>query len=136
MLDHEGCGRERTPRQALEGELEAGLHPDWGDNARAIVIEPELDVWVWSDSPHVEAVLGWQGQEPNLGQWMVEKGFRASGSPKPSSPKEALEKALRLVRKPRSSAVYRQLAERVSFSRCEDPAFLKLRNTLKTWFRP
>lgn len=53
---------------------------------------------------------------------------------KPVRPKEAMEDALRSVRLPRSSALYRQLAQQVSLSRCTDESFLKLRKILQTWF--
>jgi hypothetical protein len=46
-----------------------------------------------------------------------------------------MEKALRVARKPRSSLLYRELAENVNMERCLDPAFLKLRTTLRKWFR-
>lgn len=38
------------------------------------------------------------------------------------------------VRKPRSSAIYQQLAMRVSLVRCHDPALAKLRRILQDWF--
>jgi hypothetical protein len=39
-----------------------------------------------------------------------------------------------LVRKGRSSAIFFELAQRVSVNRCIDPAFLKFKNTLRQWF--
>jgi hypothetical protein len=53
---------------------------------------------------------------------------------KPQRPKEALERALQEVRKPRSSAIYRQLASTVSLEGCTDPSFRRLKTTLQTWF--
>ena len=55
---------------------------------------------------------------------------------KPSKPKEAVELALRHVGKPRSSALFKSLAESVGLRRCTDAAFLKLRATLSAWFTP
>jgi hypothetical protein len=40
------------------------------------------------------------------------------------------------VRKPRSSAIYLELARSVSTDRCTDPAFLKLKRCLREWFPP
>lgn len=37
-------------------------------------------------------------------------------------------------RQPRSSSVYRQLSQFVSFTRCTDPAFADLKVTLQQWF--
>ncbi|MFB3133348.1 MAG: hypothetical protein ACE10K_12585, partial [Rhodothermales bacterium] len=53
---------------------------------------------------------------------------------KPQRPKEAVEAVLRATDTPRSSSLYRQLAQKVSLNRCDDPAFLKLKSTLQEWF--
>ena len=42
--------------------------------------------------------------------------------------------AFRHVRRPRSSALYAALGEKVSVERCSDRAFLKLKTTLRNWF--
>ena len=135
VLDREGSGRDEQSREESENHLEERLATDWNDKAAVVVLDPELEVWLWSDSPHVETVLGWRGRNPNLRTWLLETGFLQAGTPgKPVRPKEAVEKALRLVRKPRSSALYRQLSEKVSFRRCSDPAFQKFKHTLQHWF--
>lgn len=135
MFDRIGCGRETASREQLENEMEAALsRSGWGSQAAAIVIDPELDVWVWSDSPHVERILGWHGRQPSLRQWLVDQDWLVQGNSKPSQPKEAMERALRQVRTPRSSALYRQLAQQVSLARCTDNAFLKFTATLQRWF--
>jgi len=125
----DGAPKDISPQldQALAN---AGLY-DW---ARAIVIDPELEVWVWSDSPHVEEVLGWSEREPSLRSWLAQRGFWTESSPKPKDPKAAVEAALCEVRKPRSSAIYRVLASNVSLRRCRDSSFQHLRQTLQEWF--
>ena len=134
-FDLEGCGREQLSRDALQLEIAEQLSKNgWGDRAAAIVIEPELDVWVWSDSPHVAAILGWKDREPALRIWLEQERLLTPGHIKPTKPKEAMEKALRLVRKPRSSALYELLAKKVSLERCVDPAFLTLKALLQEWF--
>lgn len=135
MFDRDGCGRHGQTRQQLEAEVEKNLRSAaWGDRAACIVIDPELENWVWSDSPHVDSVLGWEGREPALRGWLQAQGYWNAGSPKPDRPKEAVEEALRNVRKPRSSALYQELAESVSLERCSDPAFLRLKTLLAKWF--
>jgi hypothetical protein len=135
MLDREGCGREGASRQELENELEKQLSTaGWDERAAAIVLDPELEVWVWSDSPEVDAVLGWACKTPRLAEWLKNEGYSTSGQTKPNRPKEAMERALRLARKGRSSAIFFELAQRVSVNRCIDPAFLKFKNTLREWF--
>jgi hypothetical protein len=134
LLDQEGSGRDAEPRTEIEQTLERRLEVSWGPRAAAIVLEPELEVWWWSDSPHVDDILGWKGRVPTLRDWLTEKGLLSPEAIKPRRPKEAVELALRKAQKPRSSALYQQLASRVSFERCSDPAFLKLLATLRAWF--
>ena len=135
MHDREGCGRDDHPRETLELEAESLLAGSgWKDRAAVVVIDPELEVWVWSDSPEVAAVLGWTGRQPALWQWLDQQGYRALGQAKPQKPKIALDDALRSSGKRRSSAIFRQLAERVSIHRCTDPAFLKFKALLQRWF--
>ncbi len=77
------------------------------------MIDPELEVWVWSDSPHVDRILQWQDRRPSLREWLVEQKFLVPEEVKPERPKEAVENALRIVRLPRSSALYRQIRESI-----------------------
>ncbi len=132
----DGCGREEESREALENQVETQLHSTgWDDRARAIVIDPELEVWVWSDSPHVPAALGWKGDLPALRRWLIEHRLWTEDQPQPDDPKAAMEKILRINSRPRSSSIYEDLARKVSLQRCHDAAFLKLRETLVAWFR-
>lgn len=134
-FDREGCGAEATGRGDLEAQAERQLSEGgWDGRSVAIVIEPELDVWMWSDSPHLDDILGWQGRQPSLHEWLEKNGHIVFGETKPPRPKETLEAAVRIARKARSSALYREVAERVSLERCTDPAFSKLRMTLRHWF--
>jgi hypothetical protein len=135
MFDREGCGREDLTREELEQAVEARLAQNgWDDRAVAVVLDPELEVWVWTDSPHVDAALGWEGQDQTLRAWLMQNGFAFTEREKPIHPKEAVEKVLRLVRKPRSSSIYQQMASGVNFGACVDQAFAKFRATLRLWF--
>ena len=135
IFDREGCGREEATREALEGDLEQRLSSSgWGNRAAAIILDPELEVWVWSDSPEVDAVLGWSSRTPRLADWLKANGYSVGSQTKPNQPKAALERALRLARKVRSSAIFFELAKRVSVNRCTDPAFLKFKAKLQQWF--
>jgi hypothetical protein len=135
VFDREGCGREQLAGPDLESQVDHRLaESGWQQRAKAVVIDPELEAWVWSDSPHVDTVLGWQGKTPGLRTWLESAGWLAAREAKPSRPKEAMEQALRLAGKPRSSAIYRQLAESVSTDRCSDAAFQRLKNLIRIWF--
>jgi hypothetical protein len=133
-FDRHGCGR-RDRREDLEKSVETRLAQNgWGGRSAAIVIDPELEMWFWSESPHVETALGWVRGRAHLEKWLVEEGYLIQGQQKPHRPKDAVLSAWRLSRTQRSSSNYGDLAERVDFQHCADPAFLKLRTVLKSWF--
>lgn len=137
IFDYHGCGEEHTRKSAeqIESEVQRRLSAaGWSGRCAVIVVEPELEAWIWSGSPHVANELGWQGRQTALRDWLEQNGFLAKDSAKPSDPKSAMKAAMRFVGKPLSPRVFSKLAERVSLSRCKDRAFLELRNTLRTWF--
>ena len=135
IFDHEGSGQEVKSREQIETELEEKLAiSGWENRAKVIVLEPEIESWVWSNSPHVDKILGWENENPNLRDWLKIKGFLKQTEFKPSRPKEAVEEAMEKVKKPRSSAIYQQIAEKVSFKNCTDASFIKLKETLQDWF--
>lgn len=136
-LDHEGSGQEHDMnRMEMEDDLEKRLaDTGWSGRSAAVVIAPELENWVWSDSPHVDTALGWIGREPSLRKWLLQQGYLKKNEMKPSRPKEALQQALRAAGKSRTSRLYTVLSEQVGFDRCIDPAFLKLKAILQRWFR-
>lgn len=135
VFDREGCGQEKKPTRDLEKRVETLLSRNgWGSHAAAIVIDPELDIWVWSDSPHVDRILGWSERPQSLRRWLMQKGILNNLKDKPRRPKEAMEEVLRVTRKRRSSSIYKDLAEAVNLEGCVDPAFIKLKATLQSWF--
>jgi hypothetical protein len=137
LFDHEGCGQERMPHDQLESLVEKRLHDNgWRNRCAVITIVPELEAWIWSDSPFVDAVLGWQNQDRAMKAWLqLKTDFWPSGFYKPERPKEALESVLRKVRKQRSPRLFEDLAKQVAFDRCIDASFCKLKQTLMNWFR-
>ena len=135
MFDHEGCGREKLAPAVLANMVKTGLENNgWKGRAEAVVLAPELEIWAWTASPHVERCLGWAGRKPPLGEWLADRSLWAPGDRKPGRPKEAFEAALREARKPRSSAIYGEIARRVSLDGHTEPAFVQLTSTLRTWF--
>lgn len=135
MFDREGCGKDQRTRAELEEQVTSALsRSGWEERAAVIVIDPELENWVFSNSQELDAAMGWKGNDPPLRKWLEDQGYLVPGQIKPSRPKEAMEAALRRVRMPRSSSIYGTLAEKVSTSRCTDEAFQKLKATIKAWF--
>lgn len=135
MLDREGCGRESATRSELESEIEERLHQSgWNDRAAAVVLDPELEIWVWSKSPEVDRALGWIGANPDLRSALNQEGLLTENSAKPKDPKAAMKYALRKTRISPSPSIYYEIAQSVSFRRCEDPSFLKFKEKLQSWF--
>ena len=137
ICDRHGSGRSAS-REAIEAEIERNLQTcGWEQRCAAVVIDPELEIWLWVDSPHVAEVLGWRDRrDPNLREWLHQQGYLQRSQVKPSDPQRAADHALALAQKRRSSAIFQELAKRVSLAGCRDPAFLKLRDTPRGWFPP
>ncbi len=133
VLDREWRG---APGDAvyLRNNLQQRLYNNgWNaSNAEVIVIDPELEIWVWSDSPVIaeELRMTWN----KIRQLAQQRGDWATDQVKPSRPKELLEAILQQQDRPRSSALFQTLAARVGLMRCQDEAFIQLRQTLQNWF--
>jgi len=137
MFDHHGCGHEQEPPDTLADAVKDRLERNgWRGRAEVVVLAPELEVWVWSNSPHVDGCLGWAERQPTLRDWLAANHYWPADDPKPRRPKEAMEAALREARKPRSSAIYLELAERVSLHGHTELAFLRFTQALRRWFAP
>jgi len=135
IFDHEGCGREESSAQEVADELKIKLaKKGWHERNNVLVIEPELEAWVWNNSPHVDEVLGWTGRRPNLRSWLANESFWPDKELKPPRPKEALKRVLYETRTHFSASIFRQLAQDVSLEGCRDRVFNELKTTFKTWF--
>ena len=82
MLDYEGSGA-MCSATALEDALDERLAADWGTRAKAIVVEPELDVWMWGSDNVLETLLQWN-QAAGLRPWLLERGFEFAENGKPT----------------------------------------------------
>jgi hypothetical protein len=133
VFDREGCGRDLEAREAIEQAVEDRMTVNgWEGRCRVVVIDPELEAWVWDTTCQVHRILSWPGGTASLHQWM-ETRFPAHGG-KPKRPKEALLEALRFRGMKPSSAHFADLAQTFRFQHCQDPAFRKFLTTLQTWF--
>ena len=135
FFDHDGSGVENMDAAEIEKIVEDRLSKNgWDDRARVVVIEPELESWVWNLSPNVELELGWKGRVPSLRDWLVHERLLKKGEVKPVDPKDAMERAMRESGTSRSAKIFYNLARKVSLSRCVDRAFLKFKDALLEWF--
>jgi hypothetical protein len=136
IFDRHGCGASDKSRQEIEAQVEGRLQRNgWKEDAASvIVIEPELESWVWAQSPQVAGLLGWGDEPGGLRPFLEGRGLWSEDAPKPADPKAALRAALRRKNKPLGARVFSDLASRVSVARCQDPAFQKLCECLRRWF--
>jgi hypothetical protein len=133
IFDHEGSGAESLSAAELIRDLQIQLDRHWGPKSHVIVIEPEVDVWMWGSDNTLSQLLKWSNSM-SIREWLVSKGYALDGNDKPIRPKEALEEVLMHLREPRSSSLYEKIAQRLSLPRCKDPAFVRLQKILQTWF--
>jgi len=135
VFDRMGCGGEVFNSDDLEKDLEHRLACNgWGDRAQVVVIDPELEAWVFASSNRVPQILQFEGSYQDMRRWLEENGLMDSSQHKPADPKKALETILIHTSLPRSSAIYQKLAKEVSFKNCNDHSFLKLTTILQNWF--
>jgi hypothetical protein len=131
VFDRHGCGQKNLTTLELRNEVQERLNNTvWRNRFGVIVLDPELEVWVWADSPHVSTVLGIEYNELKD----ILCSYAAENRDKPEHPKEILEIVLRRSHIPRSSSLYGKLARTVGFARCTDEEFRHLRNCMQTWF--
>ena len=134
VIDAEWSGSPASAEE-IEAKIQNDLNRNgWEGRSAVIVIDPELEIWVWSTSPHVPRLFetDWETIK-DLGH---RTGHWQAGETKPSRPKEFLEEVLRRTRKRRSAALYQQLAEQVSLDTCQDDSFRRFREILQAWFPP
>ena len=135
IFDHDGCGS-RLSREEIQAEVDRQLTKSGWEQSKTIAVEPEIEAWVWSDSPQMLQALGWQGTYPELKEFLNDKGLWPVQELKPPDPKRAMLETMRAMRVKRSSRIFSRLAETANVRDCQDPAFNELLRTLRAWFPP
>ena len=136
VFDFYGCGENSRTASQLESALEQNFKErGWEDDDIVfVVIEPELEAWLFgAPFQRIETAIGWSQAIP-LREWMESNGHLSAEEIKPSDPQAAIDAALKLQNKPRTSKMFADLARTVSLARCQDRAFQKFRSTLQRWF--
>lgn len=121
---------------ALRGDLSRRiLLTGWeAERFRVVVIDPELEAWIWQRNQRVAAPLGFGSVEEMI-EAIRDAGLKwLDGQSKPTRPKEALEAVVRRRGIGWSSAIHRSITSSVSLIGCQDPAFVELRSALQEWF--
>lgn len=91
MFDRHGSG-DPAEREHMQTVVQHDLSQSgWQNRSKAIVIDPELEAWMWTTSPHTAGVLGWEGNN-ELRAWLRDQDLWPAKEAKPPDPKEALHK--------------------------------------------
>jgi len=134
-FDRHGSGMDALSREEIERYVEQQLvRNGWQeDRVACVVFDPELEIWVWGNSPHVANILGWSNLA-SLNSFLSARQLRSVDAAKPTDPKNAMLQCLREARKPRSARLFSELAEQVSLRGCHDESFRKFTATMQHWF--
>jgi hypothetical protein len=139
LFDFEGSGANAkfNNRTDAENDLEKRLARNgWKNKSAVIIIEPEIEIWLWANKYSVANAIGWKGKEQGipLHKWLEINGWLSTGKTKPFRPKECYEEVLKRINVPRSSSIFSKIADSVSYNGCIDESFQKFFNILKNWF--
>lgn len=138
LFDRDGCGSNLS-REEIQDGVEADLSRNgWADRTKAIVIDPELEAWVWGDLAQTSRILGWKEDAAGLRRCLRSRSLWERRSAKPSDPKTAMRTAMECAprgrRRKRSARLFAEIAGAAAVDDCRDPAFNELKQTLQAWF--
>ncbi len=136
IFDHDGCGKEKETCEKLEARVTELIGRNgWEGKSACVVIDPEVENWIWVNSQKMAELVGWKNNE-SLRKHLEENKFWPKGHDKPPKPKEALKFALKRTNIRISPALYQSIASTVPFKSCTSPSFQKFKSTITTWFQP
>lgn len=114
------------------------------DRFVVIVIQPELENWIWNDTAHMHRVFrfdqipGFTSARDYFREAKVDSAGKRCHWPeqasKPTNPKEALHMLCRESRAKPDAAKYADVVCGVNVLRCQEPGFQELLATLRRWF--
>ena len=130
------CDWDGSPGQAaIISQIEEHLMTSGWARERILVIaiEPELEQWIWQDSPILDDELRHAGPD-SLRAALDARGLWPAHLPKPPSPKEIFNQIRHENRVKKSSSVFKRIAATVPVGACQDSEFHKLAAQLRSWF--
>lgn len=134
LLDRAWDGIPDKSSVELEADVDRSIARLGNGWAKSIVIDPELEVWLFSRSPRLDEAIGWRGREPTLAEELARRGSWPTEASKPNAPKATMQWALSRVGKQKSSSIYGKIVANIGLAKCTDPSFLRLQSTLQAWF--
>lgn len=134
LLDRAWDGVPDKSSVDLEADIDRSIAHLGNGWAKSIVIDPELEVWLFTRSPRLDDALGWRDRKPPLAEELARRGSWPMDAAKPIAPKATMLWALSRVGKQKSSSIYRQIVANLGLARCTDPSFLRFKSALQAWF--
>lgn len=135
MLDNKWDGSPGV--EAIRDDLSARIvKTGWTiDRFRVIVIDPELEAWIWQRSQKVADVLKFSSVDSMVKAVRAASIEWSDDKAKPSRPKDALKAvATRQRGIGFSNAIHREICEKASVVKCQELSFKQLREALQGWF--
>jgi hypothetical protein len=87
MCDRKGCGKETLTRDQLEAEIAQSLQANgWENRAAAVVIDLELEAWIWGDWNMLATFIRWKGGGASLKDFLIQQKLLRPGQAKPPHP--------------------------------------------------
>jgi len=84
IFDHDGCGDRRPPAE-IERRIRGELKRHWADRGEAVVVSPELELWIWRARAQIARELGITKSEMLL---QLEEGGVSRGRSQQAHPAE------------------------------------------------
>ena len=122
-----------------------------------ILIQPELEAWIWQRNPNVAEAFEFSGGDAELWRFLAAQALRldkdkkkhrfipanplaqlspawSANKPKPENPKGLAEALSHHCQSGPASGIFNEISSTISVKGCKDLAFLRLRDTLRRWF--
>lgn len=132
VFDKLGCGSIKDTNSIVNEVSLQIKKTGWDNRFRIIIIEPELEVWMWIKKKSMAKIIHWRDYS-SLEEWVKGKSINFHND-KPVDPKKAFEMALYESRKKRSSSIYYEISSNVSFVDCQTQSFINLKDIIIEWF--
>lgn len=124
IFDYEGCGDNATIMNIENKVITLLSQNGWQDKNDCLVIDPEIDLWVWVNECYLRKISNWTSSQ-SIYDFLKQNGFSFNSQNKPDRPKEAFEFLLRKQQIPRSSSLYKSLAKIANYKKCTEKSFNK-----------
>ena len=130
------CDWDGSPGQAqiIHNVTTQLLQSGWrAEDVIVIAIDPELEQWIWQDSPVLAEELRMHAPH-GLKAVLTQRGLWPEEATKPPLPKDLFIQLRRENNVKLSSSVFKRIAARVPVGLCVDSEFRRLVAQLQAWF--